>query len=387
MKKLRPPGVVVALLAMLVVVGLRSPASMIHTVTASYYQYCQHDDASVAVGDAAAPLPSLLPLTRTANLCDCPHIKAHHKCLDTCVDPISYPAVPNNLRNKTLLLVGDSLPWQQYMLMRCLYPQETGELRVEFMPMHIFPLRTDDMERVLTETLQALKKRVHDVVAVVFAIGTWYNWDWEHPNGGRGYDDEVVVDGDTTERMLNTTCPEPLRRHLHHTRYTTAQVYEESMRTRDQCPVLLGREAFQSGLRRLQTMLRRRHRNMDAASDTPIYLWKEVPSQHYDTPSGQYSRSKPQSKTVCRALRNTSLAYERNRVANQVLLGHSDEESLSTIDDVVRNTFDVEAPLWRDHPGVDCTHYCNPSPATVNWVVQTLQTVSAAYEKMKEEDP
>ena len=94
-------------------------------------------------------------------------------------------------------------------------------------------------------------------------------------------------------------------------------------------------------------------------------MWKDVPPQHWNTPSGQYAWQGVGGK--CVQLGDAKLAYERNRLADEVLQG----SGVSFV-----RTWNHDAPLWRAHNGKDCTHYCNPGPVTLTWASETLRVVS-----------
>ena len=78
----------------------------------------------------------------------------------------------------------------------------------------------------------------------------------------------------------------------------------------------------------------------------------------------------------CVPWRNATLAYDRNRLADQIL--RDDNVPISFI-----RTWDYDADQWMQHVpgnpatgGMDCTHYCNPSNVTANWAKATLDVVA-----------
>jgi hypothetical protein len=205
-------------------------------------------------------------------------------------------------------------------------------------------------------------------------------------------------------------------------------VYEYAQHMRALCGPLLRREAFIAGLTMLRNVIARRRSGANDKTNNdetawPVVLWKQVSVQHFNTTSGNFDilgggTDQLRSLSGCVPLRNITLNYERNRVAETVLLhrhrhrnrhqkknhnndtdhhhdDHDDDDDDDTDDDAadlsssptsirIIPTYELEMSAYDQHVSLqDCTHYCNPSPTMLDGVdaimTQLLTaTVSAA---------
>ena len=291
----------------------------------------------------------------------CPHIVKHHMCPDqfynmSCTDSGRITTVPPKLLGKSILVLGDSLPWQMSMSLKC---AAGANMTTVFRAMHLFPIGERDFEAALDQMIAQ-----GEFVAVVVGIGTWYSWAF---NESTATVNANTITAATTGLMLNERCPESLQTHMAATPYAKESVYERAMRIRKECPALLGQEAYLSGLMRLRNVVGRN-------TQWPPVLWKDIPPQHWPTPSGQDDWAGPEKKESCVPVPDAALAYTRNRLA---------DEALGGMLHFVR-TWDHDLPMWDAHIGAstgrDCTHYCNPSPVTMNWVNATFAAVLDALQ-------
>jgi FkbM family methyltransferase len=281
----------------------------------------------------------------TADYCQCEHI-VHHKCEGCTTHRVL--SVPPVLHGKTLLIFGDSLPWQMAQLMKCVVG---SDVTVVFKALHLFPIDEASFETFLTVVIKETQPD-----AIVFGIGTWYNWDWSVVN-------EEAVTAATTTRLLHEACPSTLLKTLETPYETTTDSYARALQIRT-CKALLGSASYRSGLVRLKAILLRRWENW------PPVFWKDVPPQHWKTPSGQYDWGGVGGR--CVKIQNRTQAYERNRIANERL-------SAQTVTFI--RTWEHDVDFWDGHVGKDCTHYCNPSKVPLNWVSATFKEVAAVLKR------
>ena len=102
------------------------------------------------------------------------------------------------LSNKSVLLMGDSLAWQLSMAMQC-----SLSIRAHFKGLHTFPIYELDFERTISDTLS---KDTYD--AVIFSIGTWYNWQW---NETFSNSTNSRITPQTSSAILEKNCPPDLK--------------------------------------------------------------------------------------------------------------------------------------------------------------------------------
>lgn len=311
-------------------------------------QAARHEATTqVDVGQASAD--SQPKTIYTDNWCACSHIAKQHKC-GSC-KPLPRISVPPSLYGKAILLLGDSLPWQMAQTLKCVVG---SKMDIVFKGMHLFPIDETRFEATLNEMI-----KTQEYAAVVLGIGTWYNWEWGMPVTN-------PVTASTSTRLLMEACPLSLRAYLEGSPYSSStDPYARALRIRKECKAMLGQEAYQSGLERLRTILSRRR------GEWPPVFWKDVPPQHWNTPSGQYDWGGVGG--ACVPLGNATLAYERNNLADQALRmnGH-----------FIR-AWAHDANRSGEHVGGDCTHYCNPSSVTLNWANATLTAVANSVARLK----
>eukprot|EP01047_Picozoa_sp_COSAG01_P033493 COSAG01_NODE_2468_length_7634_cov_6.744127_2_plen_443_part_00 len=289
--------------------------------------------------------------------CRCRSIRTY-KCPDTCttVAAVSVPAI---LIGRRILVIGDSLPWTLSQTLRCVVGQK---MHIQFHAMHVFPLDELAFEATLSAWINA-----QQYAAVVFGIGTWYNWQW-------GAQLSEHVNASTATRILNEQCPATLRLDLNADPYNRRSsdgdwVWRRAERIRSRCKALLGQSSYASGLMQLRNIVSRN------ANRWPPVVWKDVPPQHWSTVSGQFDYAGgSMNLSKCVPWRNATLAYDRNRLADQIL--RDDNVPISFV-----RTWDYDAHQWMQHVPydahrMDCTHYCNPSNVTGNWAKATLGVVA-----------
>ena len=267
--------------------------------------------------------------------CACAQIKKGRRC-SSCVS-LEYEDFWENLKYTKILLIGDSLPGQLHKVMTCSAPKEYN-IKIVYKYLPVFPF-----EEMLFEDILKQMFALDDWSAVVVGIGSWYNWDWsERTSLSR-------VDGKTTLRLLQQHCPKDLYGYL--SKEKSAK--RRGLRIRYTCRLLLKRQSYASGLVRLVNLLRRH-------SSWPPVIWKDVPPQHFKSQSGQYDWVKGPREKGCTAIQNVTEAYQRNVVANELL-----KDKVAIV-----RTWNDDVNTWRGHPGDgrDCTHYCNPSNTTWNWM-------------------
>jgi hypothetical protein len=297
-------------------------------------------------------------------------------------------------------------------------------IRWDFQPLHIFPLYEADLETAIDTALH--KAQPYRYSAVIFALGTWYNWDWSEEHVERlDYQQQQQhqlqqqqkqYPEDTNNRLvqiLHDQCPAQRAQEYFRTHpFRTDHVYAYAQQTRLLCPPLLQYDAYIAGLTMLRNVYRKRQRrkrrqekennNDDDDAWPAVVLWKQVSVQHFDTASGNYDiiaeppgggssggTNDQKRSSTCVPLRNTTLNYERNRVAEAVLLANDDNDDGNDDHDAdadtdaaatgttaapmtmfqIIPTFAAEMDAFDQHiSGQDCTHYCNPSPIMLGWV-------------------
>ena len=273
--------------------------------------------------------------------CACKHIVQHHRC-PSCAS-WDYEDMWGGLKGAKILLMGDSLSWQLLMAMLCTAPEEHDNI-IKYELLHVFPFEEAMFENVLEEMISS-----QNWSAVVFGTGSWYNWDWSDSSSISN------INANTTLQLLIEHCPKALHSYL----VKEKGVYNRAKKIRQLCKLLLRRDSYVSGLMRLKNVLQRH-------PSWPPVIWKEIPPQHFRTPSGQYDYEGPQKRKGCVPIQNLSMAYSRNIVANEVL-----KNSVAFV-----RTWDNDVDAWNQHlRNVDCTHYCNPSPTTWNWVRLTVRAI------------
>ena len=276
-------------------------------------------------------------------LCKCASIVAHKcskkfRCENTLLPVVDIPVA---LHDKSILLLGDSIPWQLSMTMKCV---AGSKVHTKSVGMHIFPLNEIQFENTLQKVVQQ-----NNYSAIIFGIGTWYNWEW-----GTQYDDENL------DTMMKR-CPESFQKDIKNMDYNAeTNSYDYAQKFRSGCKLLLRKNSFRLGLERLVRIV---HRHKD---DWPPIFWKNIPPQHFPTPSGQYDWGGIGNEN-CIAIANKSLAFDRNKVAYGIL------KSSGLINHI--DTWDEDIDEWKSHPGSDCTHYCNPSKVTLSRVDNVFKQI------------
>jgi hypothetical protein len=349
----------------------------------------------------------------------------------TCQEPIDIPNVANTiLQNAHILLMGDSMAWQLHQLLHCLYNNNNNAttnntIHFDFQPLHIFPVHEFELEAAIDAALQKAPKP-YRYSALILAIGTWYNWDWEEQNdpqqqqqpdnnnnGTVIMDPPMDPDGPESpsppqqqqqqqpgqvrlETILRDQCPDG-RAATYFTDHplgnASTDVYEYAQRMRTWCGPLLRREAFTAGLTMLQDVIARRQQQQqqqrrgndnDKKAVWPVVLWKQVSVQHFNTTSGNFDiiggDDQSRSSIGCVPIRNITLNYERNRVAESILLQQQQQQQQHDNDDTpssphihIIRTYDSEKTAYDQHVSIqDCTHYCIPSPTMLDWVDATM---------------
>ena len=294
--------------------------------------------------------------------CQCPHIVSQHQC-SRC-SPWRYQKAKalGNLRGEKLLVLGDSIAWQLSQAMQCYAndgEDDNHHLSLKFCATHLFPLNEDEFESWMNGEIGGDGKGGR-YVAIVFGIGTWYNWEWgEDVAWGGG---SANISGRTTLDSMELQCTEGLSERLE----AEPDVYQRALLLRSECRALLGWCSFVSGLMRLRAIAQRNPL-------WPPIVWKSIPPQHFNTMSGQYNHNESGLGLGCAPIKNRKLAYGRNRIADQVLNG--------TV--VFARTWNDDVNAWDQHVDYhgDCTHYCNPSRTLWNWVERTLKSVLIATGK------
>ena len=275
---------------------------------------------------------------------DCQHIVKHHRCSK----PYSFNADGLKLDFKAnVLILGDSLPWQMWMTLKCMLPP-TSHISFDFTGMHLFP----ETESIFMDRLNEHTKQKH-YDYLVFTIGTWYNWYWNN-------DIDTSAQTDWTMNTLKNHCPSGLRDEL----FKLKDTWPRSRLSRSKCKELLSMNAYVSGLKKLKKIA-------ELGTFPPI-IWKDVPPQHWNTPTGQYDWGG--TPGACSDISDVEHAYSRNRIADVIL---NDSVSFA-------RTWETDITSWKNHVGNDCTHYCNPSDNTINWGVEVLKTIAAQFSKPSE---
>jgi hypothetical protein len=369
----------------------------------------------------------------------------------SCQEPIDIPNVANTiLQDAHVLLMGDSMAWQLYQLLHCLYTNHhdndattattNNTIHFDFQPLHVFPVRANELETAIDNALQS-KQPYRNYSALIIAMGTWYNWDWGGQNDDQHIDNVIDPDGPAPqqsvlpqvflETILRDQCPDGRAATYFHNhplgnnnQSTTTNVYEYAQHMRALCGPLLRREAYIAGLTMLRNVIAQRRRggaNDETNNDKawPVVLWKQVSVQHFNTASGNFDiigggtdQHRSSLLSGCVPLRNNTLNYERNRVAETVLLQHHDRDRRNnknnnnvtsnnhhddrddndTDDDAANDlssppppliriipTYELEMTAYDQHVSLhDCTHYCNPSPTMLNGVDATMTQLLTA---------
>jgi len=272
---------------------------------------------------------------------DCQHIVKHHRCSKQ----YSFDVDVKLEDNANVLILGDSLPWQMWMTLKCMLPPKSP-ISFDFEGMHLFP----ESESRFIDTLKHYTKNKH-YDYLVFTIGTWYNWKW-------GDDIDTSVPMNWTMDTLNTWCPSGLRKEL----FAQKDVYQRGLLSRSKCKKLLSMNAYVSGLKKLKKIA-------ELGTFPPI-IWKDVPPQHFgNTSTGQFDWGGVGG--MCSDISDTKHAYSRNRIADFILKGSV----------LFARTWETDITSWKNHVANDCTHYCNPSDNTINWGVEVLKTIAAQFSK------
>jgi hypothetical protein len=273
-------------------------------------------------------------------------------------------AAAKALNGKRLLFVGDGMASQQMMAARC-YFGEAADVTVDLLdpPMHIWPTTTSEFEARMMKAM-----RGKGYLAVVFAIGTWYNWDWDTTEDLAS----LRVGPGTTEDLLRARCPEMAgARGSRHTGggYTAEHIKRTCGKH------LLGLEGYLSGLMRFRESVE------DADTKVPwppVVVWNEVPPQHFSTPSGGFAEdAKPGCKPVADPSSGFHAQAGRNKMAYDVLDGTSGLH-FGRISGATVPHWDMHATSPEPQYAVDCTHFCSPSPVTWSWVSEISRTIHSA---------
>ena len=142
-----------------------------------------HDDKRTPTANNNEAWGSFLEKNSTRSFdtnCQCPHISSQHRCSSCSPWRYQKSKALDNLRGEKLLFLGDSISGQLSQAMQC-YANNGEEndqhLSVKFRSMHIFPSDEDEFESRMNEEIGDDGKGGR-YVAVVFGIGTWYNWEW-----------------------------------------------------------------------------------------------------------------------------------------------------------------------------------------------------------------
>ena len=140
-----------------------------------------HDDKRTPTANNNEAWGSFLEKNSTRSFdtnCQCPHISSQHRCSSCSPWRYQKSKALDNLRGEKLLFLGDSISGQLSQAMQC-YANNGEEndqhLSVKFRSMHIFPSDEDEFESRMNEEIGDDGKGGR-YVAVVFGIGTWYNW-------------------------------------------------------------------------------------------------------------------------------------------------------------------------------------------------------------------
>jgi len=304
-----------------------------------------------------------LAITPQQSCVSCNAFMEHHRCGRVCSQENSWNDTSSNhllraLNNTSILLVGDSLPWQLSHAMQCFTGHPSVNITVGFEGMHLFPLDEESFELMLEDFLQ--KRTYH---AIIFGIGTWYNiYQNETRRQTTGNTTSNHFSNNVTERttmdIFQNHCPSSLREYYS----KESRAYERAQRSRSECPDLTRLSSYISGLLRLRNVLEK-----DRTHAWPLAIWKDVAPQHFEaTASGMWLAGAPATK-ACKDIENKSYAYERNRIANDIL-GGSNRIAFA-------RTWEKDVLEWNLHPGRDCTHFCNPSATTWNWVTEVMNVI------------
>ena len=110
----------------------------------------------------------------------------------------------------------------------------------------------------------------------------------------------------------------------------------------------------------------------------PQLYWIDVPTQHFQTPSGQFDWAGSDVKPAkCVPVNDTHAAYSRQRHADAILHLDVDGGAVHAI-----RTWEHTVGRHDLHQSPkDCTHYVNPSPVTVAWSQQTMWAILNTSQK------
>jgi hypothetical protein len=292
----------------------------------------------------------------------------------------------SSLRHLRIGAVGDSVTEQLYEAMQCYLglATTTHDLTfTRFVDLHSVPLNSTELRRYLAGALSGV-----DVAVVSF--GGWYDWEGD----GQAGVDAVSVRADASEALIGACAfaDDAVRQSFEGVlngvvwddASRLSRVRRLSIRRRNLCSgPLLGPTALASDMRRLVTVLE------EAPLLFPVLVWKDSPPQHFKgRPSGRFESSALQRPSACGPVESAGQAYSRNSITD-ALVGNT------TAFSGVARTWDHDLPLWQVHasdfahrdsggPGpVDCTHYCNPSAVTWNWVRAVLEAFVEALQRKK----
>ena len=285
----------------------------------------------------------------------------------------------------TVAFVGDSLLWQLVTVAGCVL----GRFDWPFYSMPVVPHRP-----ALAELLRHVLSTA-DVA--VFNLGIWYNWDpaqepHDYMESSTSWHSTAQLEacirarGDKANR---TTAP--LRASLGHyspaarlAAPTNSAERENLAFWRRECASNLGKQAYTSDLLRLRNTLQEvvRERKWRCRH----LIWRASTPQHYRSEghgSGMFPvrfQSWPAiagAPGVCSAVRNRSLAYDRNAVADRVLaplMRRGGQPPQLTRMSTWR--FDVEH--HDEHARrTDCSHWCMHSSVTLGWVRQLVDCLTS----------
>jgi hypothetical protein len=281
-------------------------------------------------------------------------IPKQHQCPSCLLTSKNWTASANDLSavstlyNTSILFIGDSLSWQSAHATNC-YLEPAANIKIKFQRMYTFPIYMEELE-------QMVQAQLH-YTAIVFTIGTWYNWNWTQTQAEEeDFDNRNTINVSLTQNILENHCKPDMPMKLKNAK----DVFYRS-KIEQQCNGLTGRQSYKSGILRLVSLIK------SLKGKGPMIFWKDVPPQHYDyNPSGQYTTGKQASK--CAPIEDAQAGYSRNRAADAAL----EDSGIQII-----KTWKYDFDQWKYHAD-PCTHYCSPSPATFNWAAQTLATIAAA---------
>ena len=302
--------------------------------------------------------------------------------------------------SRRVVLVGDSLIAQLYVLARCILP--SLELRLFMMPV-VPPV----------PSLRLILQQALDADLVIFSFGVWYNWD-PHESAPRATHSGQELSVQIVERCVRFGVLPPANRTRARFALEGACASVECMLApppsalmayafrRRLCPGATDRAAYTSDLRRFRTTLESiLSETRGDPSDAPRpsiratrLIWRSTSIQHYETPGGlfpvQRSATWPWggARQRCVPIKPTERAISRGRATDaQHVLGPLTKAvrrlTNSTISFALHDTWERDRDLHAhsQHPGsdgvtfapgrphaLDCTHFCLHSDVAIGWL-------------------